>query len=137
MVMMTSENTFIIFTRIVPPPELTVTSDPDASATVYQGDNLTLICTIQLDTAVDIPVIVVGQLSGHCFENTTSEKPYRFQKTITATTSDNFTCTATINPTPDTTNVQSSEEVCSILAVTVGKYSKYQETCIFSVYLLW
>ena len=100
-----------------------MTHDPDASATLYQGDNLTLICTIQLDTAVDIPVIVIGQLSGHPFQNTTSEKPYRIQKIITATTSENFTCTVTINPTPDASNVEGSEEVHSILAVTVGKYS--------------
>lgn len=48
----------------VPPPRITVKQD-HSQETPYTGSPLTLTCTIQVDPAVDTPVMVSNQWIGH------------------------------------------------------------------------
>ena len=50
----------------VPPPRITIKHDP-TQETHYTGSSLTLTCTVQVDPAVDTPVIVNNQWIGHSY----------------------------------------------------------------------
>ena len=112
---------------IVPPPTLAMSRDPDASMTLHNGDSLILTCTIQLDSAVvDSDVVVTGNLAGPGGSTTTmiaSVGMYTIRldiPSLRATSSDTYTCTATVMPDSSSLYVNGSESQSS-LDITVGK----------------
>ena len=108
--------------------------DPDGtenSVPLHHGDPLNLTCTIELNPAVDIDVIVSGALSGQGIQDPEgkveyiqSRELYQMKRTIAsleAAQSTVYTCTATVKPGQGVVNVQESERNRTILTVTVGK----------------
>ena len=117
------------FRITVPTPTLTITRDPDANVTLRHGDPLNLTCTIQLDPAVDSDVMVTGELGGPegNDENVTKMSEVRYCITVTvhslsATSSDNYTCNATVDPGSGVMNVLNNKDGYSSLNITVGKF---------------
>ena len=110
--------------------------DPDASVTLRHGDPLTLTCTIQLDPAVDSDVVVTGNLQGQAGRNSTivtsSDGVYKiilYIHSLRATSSDTYTCSATVTPDLGVMYVQRSELNSDSLDITVGKYLHVQCSC--------
>ena len=101
--------------------------DPDASVTLRHGDPLTLTCTIQLDPdpAVDIDVVVTGNLQGRAGRNSTiADGVYKvilYIPSLRATASDTYTCSATVEPDSGVMYVQPSDLTSTSLNITVGK----------------
>ena len=103
--------------------------DPDGSVTLRHGDPLKLTCTIELNAAVDIAVIVSGTLSGPGIQIPSSveyvhSREYQIKETITsleAARSSVYACSVTVSPGQGVMNVRASERNHITLTVTVGK----------------
>ena len=114
---------YIAHISTVPPPTISVSRDPDASVTLRHGDNLTLICTIKLDPAVDSDVVVTGNLGGMSNVMIASVGMYSIIleiPSLRATPSDTYTCTATVDPGSGLTYVSHGGQSSS-LNIAVGK----------------
>ena len=114
----------------VPLPTISVSRDPDASTTLRHGDSLTLTCSIQLDPnpAVDSDVMVTGRLQGRAGGNSTIVTPsdgvYKIMlyiPSLRATSSDTYTCTATVEPGSGVMHVQQIESHSDSLNISAGK----------------
>ena len=126
---------YFAHTPKVPPATLTVIRDPDASVTLRHGDPLTLTCIIQLDPVVDSDVVVTGNLQGQAGRNSTivltSAGVYKIIldiHSLRATSSDTYTCSATVKPDLGVMYVQRSGLNSDSLDITVGKYLHVQRS---------
>ena len=98
--------------------------------TLRHGDPLNLTCTIELNPAVDIDVMVTGTLSGPGIQDPernvelVRSTVYRIRKTILSLMAAKpavYTCNATVNPDPSIMYVEASDKNCSMLNINVGK----------------
>ena len=115
----------------VPSPSVNLSRDPE-SGTLRHSDNLTLICTIQLDeaidTGVDVTVVWNGPAGNISPDNPTptmvSDTVYESTVTFSSLeTSDSggYTCTATVSPDPSSEFITESGEGTDTLSIIVGK----------------
>ncbi len=124
----------------VAPPSVAVTPSPDR--TLYDGESVTLTCTIALDPAVDSIVAVTASWARtdgaitNGVSGVTGSGPYQSTLTLSSlVTSDTggYTCTASVDsPTPQ---VVASEDGTDTHAITVGKelgHVHFFHACIVS-----
>ena len=112
----------------VPPPSVSVTN----SSGTYAGTNFTLTCTIELRTAVDTQVVVNstwrGPLGIPTGTRVVSSAPTgtgaRYQtilmfRPLNTSDSGNYTCEATVSPSPESQFISGSAAGRDTLSVTV------------------
>ncbi len=115
----------------VPPPSVVVTASQDQ--TLYDGESVTLTCTITLDQAVDSVVAVTASWAGPgggvlsyggrvTVSGVTGSGPYQSTLTLSSlVTSDtgDYTCTASVDP--STPQVVASGDDTDTHTIAVGK----------------
>ena len=112
----------------VPPPSVSVTN----SSGTYAGTNFNLTCTIELNTAVDTPVVVnstwhgpVVILSGtRVVASEPTGNGTRYQTTLmfrplNTSNSGNYTCEVTVSPSPESQFITASTPGSGTLFVGV------------------
>ena len=112
----------------VPPPSVSVTN----SSGTYAGTNFTLTCTIELRTAVDTQVVVnstwrgpVGIPTGtRVVASAPTGTGARYQtilmfRPLNTSDSGNYTCEATVSPSPESQFISGSTAGSDTLSVTV------------------
>ena len=112
----------------VPPPSVSVTN----SSGTYAGTNFTLTCTIELRTAVDTQVVVnstwrgpVGIPTGtRVVSSSPTGTGARYQtilmfRPLNTSDSGNYTCEATVSPSPESQFISGSTAGSDTLPVTV------------------
>ena len=92
---------------IVPPPSVSVTNSSD----IYAGTNFNLTCTIELNPAVDTPVVVNSTWQGPVViptgprviasEPTGTGARYLMFRPLNTSDSGHYTCEATVSPSPE------------------------------------
>ncbi len=114
----------------VPPPSVAVTASPDRI--LYDGESVTLTCTITLDPAVDSVIYVTASWAGpdgaisDGVSGVTGSGPYQSTLTLPSlVTSDTgvYACTASVGT--STPQVVASEDVTDTHTITVGKEIGY------------
>ncbi len=101
---------------------MTVTSIPDR--TIYGGEDVTLICDITLDPAVDSEVAVTASWTGPGgpitagVSDMTDAAPYQSTLTLLNSAAGDYTCAATLQP-HNTLSVAASSPTQQ--TVTIGK----------------
>lgn len=110
----------------VPNPTVTVSLGPFENVTLHHGNTLTITCRIQLDLAIDSPVIVTGELSGPGGATsdivTVSTGIYQTSLTIASlqeSPMDIYTCNNTIISMPSLMFVTDSAEVSASIAISI------------------
>ena len=109
---------------------LRITSTPTNPITV--GSNVTLTCTVELSSAVDVPVTVntvwtgpqrmILLSSATLIVNLTRYTSTAMVSSFGRDKSGNYTCTATVNSRTDSTFLKDSM-ISSTIRVTVGKFN--------------
>ena len=109
----------------VSPPSVSVTN----SSGTYAGTNFNLTCTIQLNPAVDIPVVVNSTWRGpvgvpHVIASAPTGTGARYQtilmfRPLNTSDSGNYTCEATVSPSPESQFISGSAAGRDTLSVTV------------------
>ena len=113
---------------IVPPPSVSVNS----SSSAYAGSNFNLTCTIQLNTAVNTPVMINSTWRGPLLIPTGTRviasaptgtgARYRtilMFRPLNTSDSGNYTCEATVSPSPESQFIIASTAGRDTLSVTV------------------
>ena len=105
--------------------------DPDANVTLRHGNSLTLTCTVQWDQALvdsNVDVTVNGMLRGPRGNSNAStlvsDGVYQVVLEIAslyATSSDAYTCSATVSPASGGANIRNGEQGYATLDISVGK----------------
>ncbi len=115
---------------IVPPPSVAVTAVPDR--TLYNGETVTLTCTITLDQAVDTEVTVTASWHGPDgvivtgVSNVTTDgvlhQSLLSLSSLGTSNSGDYSCTANVDPIdPSAPLIVPSEEGTDVHTITVGK----------------
>ena len=112
----------------VPPPSVNVTN----SSRTYAGTNFNLTCTIELNTAVDTPVVVNSTWCGplgiptgtRVVASEPTETGARYQtilmfRPLNTSDSGNYTCEVTVSPSPESHFIIASMAGRGTLSVTV------------------
>ena len=112
----------------VPPPSVSVSN----SSGTYAGTNFNLTCTIELNTAVDTPVVVnsiwrgpvVIPTGAHVVASEPTGTGARYQtilmfRPLNTSDSGNYTCEVTVSPPPESQFIISSTAGRGTLSVTV------------------
>ena len=133
----------------VPPPSVSVTN----SSATYAGTNFNLTCTIELNTAVDTPVVVNSTWHGPVVIPTgtriIASEPTgtgaRYQtilmfRPLNTSDSGHYTCEATVSPSPESQFITASTAGSGTLSVTVqGERThkvSYHEHCELVHYIV-
>ena len=118
----------VTYISTVPPPTLAISRDPDANVTLHHGDSLFLTCTVQIDPAVvDSDIAVTGSLGGPRGNSTTmisSAGMYTIRldiPSLQATSSDTYTCAATVEPGSSSMYAQGSESHSTLDITVLGR----------------
>ena len=117
---------FVVLT--VPPPSVSVTN----SSGTYAGTNFNLTCTIELNTAVDTPVVVNSTWRGplgvpagtHVIASGPTATGARYQtilmfRPLNTSDSGNYTCEVTVSPSPESQFISGSTAGRGTLSVAV------------------
>ena len=112
----------------VPPPSVSMTN----SSRTYAGTNFNLTCTIELNTAVDTPVVINSTWRGpvviaagtRVVASAPTGTGARHQTTLmfcplNRSDSGNYTCEATVSPSPESQFIIASTAGRDTLSVTV------------------
>ena len=111
----------------VPPPTVTVSTNPPGIIAV--GSSVTLTCTVELSSSVDVPVTVNTVWTG---PDNFNEMAQQMGSTTTYTStamvssfgrnqSGNYTCTANVRPKPTSTHLNTSgESLQSAIVIMAG-----------------
>ena len=127
-------------TPTVPPPSINVTN----SSSTYAGTNFNLTCTIDLNTAVDTTVVVNSTWHGPVMIPTgtrvTASEPTgtgaRYQTTLmfrplNTSDSGNYTCEATVSPSPESQFITASTPGRGSLFVAVEGKKTHMLICYY------
>ena len=112
----------------VPPPSVSVTN----SSSTYAGTNFNLTCTIELNTAVDTPVVVNSTWHGpveiptgtRIIASEPTGTGIRYQtilmfRPLNTSDSGNYACEVTVSPSPESQFITASTEGSGTLFVAV------------------
>ena len=112
----------------VPPPSVSVTN----TSGTYAGTNFNLTCAIELNTAVDTPVVVNSTWRGpvvipagpRVIASEPTGTGARYQtilmfRPLNTSDSGNYTCEATVSPSPESQFISASTAGRDTLSVTV------------------
>ena len=112
----------------VPPPSVSVTN----SSSTYAGTNFNLTCTIELNTAVDTPVVINSTWRGpvviatgtRVVASAPTGTGARYQsilmfRPLNTSDSGNYTCEVTVSPSPGSQFISGSTAGRGTLSVTV------------------
>ena len=112
----------------VPPPSVSVTN----SSRTYAGTNFNLTCTIELNTAVDTPVVINNTWHGpvvipagtRVVASAPTGTGARYQnilmfRPLNTSDSGNYTCEVTVSPSPESQFIITSTAGRGTLSVTV------------------
>ena len=109
----------------VPPPSVSVTN----SRSTYAGTNFNLTCTIELNTAVDTPVVVNSTWHGPVViptgtrvvasEPTGTGARYLMFRPLNTSDSGHYTCEVTVSPSPESLFITASTPGRGTLFVVV------------------
>ena len=124
----------------VPPPSVNVTN----SSGTYAGTNFNLTCTIEPNPAVDTPVVVNSTWQGPVVIPTgtrvTASEPigtgagYLMFHPLNTSDSGNYTCEATVSPSPESQFITASTPGSGTLFVAVeGKRTHVNQTILASL----
>ena len=110
--------------------KVTITRDPPTRP-LHNGNNLTLICTVILDTTVDTGVYVVagwnglGNMRYGTRPIMVSEGIYQsvaIFDSLQTSDSGNYICTASAHPSRRSKYIRKSEDVCNDINIFVGMF---------------
>ena len=117
---------YVFLYSTVPSPTVTITLGPADNVTLHHGNSLTLSCRIQLDPAIDSPVLVVGALSGPGGATSdivvVSTGIYQVSLAIASLQEsplDIYTCNSTVSSMPSLMFVTDSAEVSASIAISI------------------